>query len=120
MTERGTTAGETQITGVPRVHQPLELDGRGTTLFVSNTRVAPARRAGKLLERLQGRAFDSREGIQDLETPNGVENCGRLREASDDELEVACQEAVAMMTVAKQCRTKVDRATTVLSKTSVI
>ena len=43
-------------------------------LFVSQTRVAPERRAGKLLERLEGRAFDSSEGIQDLETPNGVEN----------------------------------------------
>ena len=43
-------------------------------LFVSNTRVAPERRAGKLLERLEARAFDSCEGIQDLETPNGVEN----------------------------------------------
>ena len=42
-------------------------------LFVSNTRVAPERRAGKLLERLEARAFDSCEGIQDLETPNGVE-----------------------------------------------
>ena len=34
MTEPGTTdAGETQITGGPRVHvrQPLKLDGRGTT-----------------------------------------------------------------------------------------
>ena len=47
---------------------------RRVRLFVSDTRVAPARRAGKLLERLEGRAFDSREGIQDLETPNGVEN----------------------------------------------
>ena len=32
------------------------------------------REAGKLLERLEGRAFDSCEGIQDLETPTGVEN----------------------------------------------
>ena len=31
MTERGTTgAGEPQITGVPRVQQPLKLDGHGT------------------------------------------------------------------------------------------
>ena len=31
-TERGTTgAGELQITGVPRVQQPLKLDGHGTT-----------------------------------------------------------------------------------------
>ena len=44
---------------------------RRVRLFVSNTRVAE-RRAGKLLERLEGRAFDSTE-IQDLETPNGVE-----------------------------------------------
>ena len=41
---------------------------------MSNTRVVPERRAGKLLERLEGREFDSPEGIQDLETPNGVEN----------------------------------------------
>ena len=38
---------------------------------MSNRRVAPARRAGKLVE---GRAFDSCEGTHDLETPNGVEN----------------------------------------------
>ena len=31
-------------------------------------------------------------------------------ESSDDELEEEYQEAVAMMTVAKQCRTEVDRA----------
>ena len=43
-------------------------------LFVSNTRVAPERRAGKLFERLEEHAFDLREGIQDWETPNGVEN----------------------------------------------
>ena len=43
-------------------------------LFVSNTRVAPERRAGKLLERLEARAFDLCEGVQDLGTPNGVEN----------------------------------------------
>ena len=30
--------------------------------------------AGKLLERLEGRAFEPCEGRQDLETPNGVEN----------------------------------------------
>ena len=30
-------------------------------LFVSNTRVGPVRKAGKLLERLEGRAFDSTE-----------------------------------------------------------
>ena len=47
---------------------------RRARLFVSNTRVAPERRAGKLVERLEGRAFDSCEGMQDLETPNGVEN----------------------------------------------
>ena len=47
---------------------------RRSRLFVSNTRVAPERRASKLLERLEARAFDSCEGIQDLETPNGVEN----------------------------------------------
>ena len=47
---------------------------RRVHLFVYNTRVVPARRAGKLVERLEGRAFDSCEGIQDLETPNGVEN----------------------------------------------
>ena len=44
---------------------------RSLPLFVSNRRVAPARRAGKFVE---GRAFDSCEGIHDLETPNGVEN----------------------------------------------
>ena len=42
-------------------------------LFVQYT-VAPERTAGKLLERLEGHAFDLCEGIQDLETPNGVEN----------------------------------------------
>ena len=47
---------------------------RRVCLFVSNTQVAPERRADKLLECLEGRAFDSCEGIQDLETPNGVEN----------------------------------------------
>ena len=47
---------------------------RRVRLFVSNTRVAPARRAGKQVERLEGRAFDSCQGIQDLETWNGVEN----------------------------------------------
>ena len=51
MKERGTTgAEEPHITGVSE------------------------RRAGKLVERLEGRAFDSCQGIQDLETPNGVEN----------------------------------------------
>ena len=49
-------------------------------LFASNTRVAPERRDGKLLERLEARAFDSCEGIQGLETPNDVENLlGHLR-----------------------------------------
>ena len=43
-------------------------------LFVSHTRVASERRAGKLLERLEGRAFELCEVIQDLETPNGVED----------------------------------------------
>ena len=46
---------------------------RRVRLFFSNTRVAPQRRAGELFERLEGRTFDSCEGIQDLETPNGVE-----------------------------------------------
>ena len=41
-------------------------------LFVSNTRVHPERRAGKLLEKMEGSAFDSREGLQDLETLSGV------------------------------------------------
>ena len=53
---------------------------RRVPLFVSDTRVAPERRAGKLLERLEGRGFDPCEGIQDLDTPNGVENLlGHLR-----------------------------------------
>ena len=43
---------------------------RRVRLFVSNARVAPARMAGKL----EGRAIDSCEGIQDLESPDGVEN----------------------------------------------
>ena len=47
---------------------------RRVRLFVSRTRVAPERRAGKLLERLEGHAFDLCEGIQDWETPQGVEN----------------------------------------------
>ena len=41
---------------------------------MGNARVAPDRRAGTLLQRLEGRAFDSCAGIQDWETPNGVEN----------------------------------------------
>ena len=36
---------------------------RRVRLFVSNTRVAAERRAGKLLERLEKRALDSCEGI---------------------------------------------------------
>ena len=48
--------------------------GRRVRLFLSNTRVALERRSRELLERLEARAFDSCEGIQDLETPNGVEN----------------------------------------------
>ena len=47
---------------------------RRVRLFVSNTRVVPERRAGKLLERLEERAFGSCEEIQDLEAPHGVEN----------------------------------------------
>ena len=47
---------------------------RRVRLFLSHTRVAPERRAGKLVERLDGRAFDLCEGVQDLETPNCVEN----------------------------------------------
>ena len=39
---------------------------RRVRLFVSSTQVAPERRAGKLVERLEGRAFDSCEGIQEL------------------------------------------------------
>ena len=34
-------------------------DERRVCLFVSNTRVAPPRRAGNFLEQLEGRAFDS-------------------------------------------------------------
>ena len=47
---------------------------RRVRLFVSHTRMAPEKRAGKLLQRLEARALASCEGIQDLETPNGVEN----------------------------------------------
>ena len=47
---------------------------RRLRLFVSHTRVAPERRAGKLLERLEGGAFDLCVEIQDLRTPKGVEN----------------------------------------------
>ena len=47
---------------------------RQVRLFIFNTRVAPERRAGEPLERLEDLAFDSCEGIQDMETPNGVEN----------------------------------------------
>ena len=47
---------------------------RWVRLFVSNTRVAPERRTSKLLERPEERAFDSCEGTQDLESPNGVGN----------------------------------------------
>ena len=46
---------------------------RRVRLFVSNTRVAPERRAGKL-ERLEGRALDSCDGTQNLEILSGVEN----------------------------------------------
>ena len=103
---------------------------RPVRLFVSNTRVAPARRAGKLLERLEGRAFDSCEGIQDLETPNGVENLLDHLRMYFKPIEVFGQEgivddfvrlpttswrseyreAAAMMTIAKQRRAEVDRA----------
>ena len=41
---------------------------------MSHTRVAPERRAGKLLERLEGHASDLCQGIQDWETPKGVQN----------------------------------------------
>ena len=44
-------------------------DERRVRLFETNTQVGPERRTGKLLKRLEGRAFDSTEG-----TPNGVEN----------------------------------------------
>ena len=44
---------------------------RRVRLLVSNTRVALERRAGKLLERVEGRAFDSGEGLQDLDMPSG-------------------------------------------------
>ena len=101
MKERGTTgAGRPQMTWSNQWNSPVDTtscdaqqygDGRGEAipsydgadfrqyerrvrLFVSNTRVAPERRAGKLLERLEGRAFNSIEGIQDLVTPNGFEN----------------------------------------------
>ena len=47
---------------------------RRVRLFVSHTRVAPERGGGKLLERLEGHAFDECEGIQDWETPKSVEN----------------------------------------------
>ena len=47
---------------------------RRVRLLVSNTRVALERRAGKLLERVEGRAFDSGEGLQDLDMPSGVED----------------------------------------------
>ena len=47
---------------------------RRVLLIVSSTRAAPERRAGNLLKLLEGRALDSCEGIQDLETSNGVEN----------------------------------------------
>ena len=49
-------------------------------LFVSITRVVPERRVGKLLEGLEGHAFDLCEEIQDWEAPKGVENVlDRLR-----------------------------------------
>ena len=148
---------------------------------MSHTRVVPDRRAGKLLERLEGRAFDLCQEIQDLGTWSGVENLldhlrrhlepidvirqGRIvddfvgnferqpgeeaeeaqtrvlrggvplrrkqsgaysaqvvevpdegdeevhvLEASDDEFEAEYQEAVAMMTIARQRRAEVNRA----------
>ena len=42
---------------------------RGGFAFVCPTHAWPQRGgAGKLMERLEGRTFDSREGVQDLET----------------------------------------------------
>ena len=158
--------------------------------------MAPEKRAGKLVQRLEARAFESCEGMQDLETPSGVENlldysrtrfepievfsgrlvddidlrfrasarggnqevratrrrapgdswswcfargsslasktvrsvlCPRMKryegehvleanDASDDELEAEYQEAVALMTIAKQRRAEVDRARQFLSE----
>ena len=46
---------------------------RRVRLFVSRTRLALERRAGKLLERVEGHAFDLSEGIQDWQTPKGVD-----------------------------------------------
>ena len=60
---------------------------RRVRLLVSNTRVAPERRVGKLVEGLERRGFDSCGGIQDIETPNGVENLlGRLKHSNEEGL----------------------------------
>ena len=67
---------------------------RRVRLFASNTQVAPEKRAGKLLERLKGRAFESCEGIQDLETPNGVENLLDHLRKNFDPIEVFRRERV--------------------------
>ena len=50
-----------------------QMSDRARVGFVSlcpSTRVAPERRAGKLLERLDGRACDACEGRQDVDTPS--------------------------------------------------
>ena len=49
-----------------------QYEGR-VRLFVSQYPSGPERRAGKLLERLHGWAFDSCEGLQDVETPKSVD-----------------------------------------------
>ena len=70
----GTLSDDPRQYGDGRGEVTPSLDGtdfgpyeRRVRLFVSNTRVAPA-------ERLEGRAFDSCEGKQDLETRDGVVN----------------------------------------------
>ena len=47
---------------------------RRIRLFASNTQVAPDKRACKLLKQLEGVAFESCEGLQDLETENLLEH----------------------------------------------
>ena len=62
---------------------------RRVRLFESNARVASESWAGKLLERLEGRALDSTAGRQDLETPNGVWEFARsLEDANIEPIEV--------------------------------
>ena len=53
---------------------PFRVYERKVNIFKQNTRLAPARRAGKLLERLEGAAFEATEtlDVTAISNPNGV------------------------------------------------